>query len=96
MKERKQQKDPTAFDPPIRQTDEGRYIHISIELPKIAEEQIRIDLEPATVIVSLYDTGDNDNGNTCKKSIRVPRGVRVFKKKFSNGVLEIILEKTAP
>jgi HSP20 family molecular chaperone IbpA len=96
MKERKHQTNRTAFDPPIRKTDEGRYIHISIDLPKIAEEQIRIDLEPATVIVSIYDAGDTENGNTCKKSISVPRGVRVFKKKFSNGVLEIILEKTAP
>jgi len=91
MKDRERLNDSTTFDPQIRMTDEGRYIHVSIGLPGVAEEQIRIDLERTTFTVTIAD-----NGNTCRKVIDIPKGARVFKKKFSDGVLEIILEKTVP
>ncbi len=78
----------TAFDPPICLTDNGRQICVSVGLPGITEEQIRIDLEKTTFTVSV--SGD---GTTVKKAIRIPKGVRIFKKKFADGVLEICLEK---
>lgn len=79
-----------AFDPMIRQTDNGREIHININLPGVTEEQIRIDLEKSTFTVSILD-----HDTPVKKTIRVPKGSRFFKKKFSDGVLEIFLEKPA-
>ncbi len=91
MNERERFNDSTAFDPQVRLTDDGRYIHVSIGLPGVVEEQIRIDLEGTTFTVTIAD-----NGNTCQKAIDVPLGARVFTKKFSDGVLEIILEKTVP
>jgi HSP20 family molecular chaperone IbpA len=84
-------KDRNAFDPLIRMTDDDRHIHVSIDLPGITEEQIRIDLEKTTFTVTI--SGDD---NMLRKTIRVPRGVRIFKKKFSDGVLDILLEKPVP
>ncbi len=91
MKKRGNPKDNTAFDPPTRVTDDGRYIHISISLPSVAEEHIRIDLEKTTVTLSI--TGD---GKILRKSIRIPCEARFFRKKFSDGALEIVLEKLLP
>ena len=78
------------FDPPVRMTDEGRHIHLSINLPGVVEEQIRIDLEKTTCTLCILE-----NEKMVKKAIRVPQGVRLFQKKFSGGVLEILLEKPA-
>jgi len=91
MKKQSTKKDRVAFDPPIRMTDDDRFIQVSIDLHGITEEQIRIDLEKTTFTVSV--SGD---GNTLRKTIRVPPGVRIFKKKFSDGVLDLILEKPVP
>ena len=77
-----------SFDPPLRMTTEGRLIHISIALPGISEEQIRIDLERTMFTVSILNTG-----TTLKKDIQVPPGTRFSKKKFADGVLDIFLEK---
>ena len=71
--------------------DEGRMVHISIPLPGVTEEQIRIDLENTTVTLSI--TTDHQ---IVKKAIRLPYGTRFFKKKFHDGILEIVLERTAP
>jgi HSP20 family molecular chaperone IbpA len=79
-----------AFDPPVRLTDTGRELHISIDLPGVTEEQIRIDLEKTTFTVSILD-----HDKPVKKTIRVPKGARFYKKKFSDGVLELFLEKPA-
>ena len=84
-------KDSNGFDPPVRMTDDGRHIHVSIDLPGIAEEQIRIDLEKTTCTVCI-----SDMEKTIKKAIQVPQGARFFQKRFSDGVLDIVLEKPAP
>jgi HSP20 family molecular chaperone IbpA len=76
------------FDPPVSMADNGRELHLSIGLPGITEEQIRLDLEKTTVTVSILD-----HGRPAKKTIQVPKGSRVYRKKFSDGVLEIFLEK---
>jgi HSP20 family molecular chaperone IbpA len=78
------------FDPPVRMTDDGRHIHLSIDLPGIVEEQIRIDLEKTTCTLCIVE-----NEKMVKKAITVPQGARFFQKKFSGGVLEIFLEKPA-
>ena len=78
----------SAFDPPVLIDDDGRYIQVSIDLPGVVEEQIRIDLEKNTFTLSIL----NDE-MTFRKSIQVPEGARIFKKKFSDGVLNISLEK---
>lgn len=73
--------------------DEGSFFHILIELPEIAEEKIRIDLENQSHSISILAS----NGvTTFKKVIFIPCTVRLRKKWFSNQVLEIILEKTPP
>ena len=71
--------------------DEGKYFRIITELPGIAEERIKIDLEssPAAVIIVASDTAKH-----YKKVISLPCGVRFSRKRFSDGVLELILEKT--
>jgi HSP20 family molecular chaperone IbpA len=78
----------TVFDPPVHMMDDGRHIHVSIGLPGTMEEQIRIDLECTTFTVSV-----SEQGRMFKKTIQVPAGTRVFRKKFSDGVLAITLEK---
>lgn len=90
MKKQGNKKNSLAFDPPISMTDDGRRRCIRVDLPGVPEEKIRIDLEKTTFTVSI--SGDE---NTLRKAIQVPEGVRIFKKKFADGVLEIILEKPA-
>lgn len=79
-----------SFDPPVRLTTDGRHISLSIALPGISEEQIRIDLENTTFTLSVMD-----EGKVVTKDIQVPRGTRFCKKKFADGVLDISLEKPA-
>jgi HSP20 family molecular chaperone IbpA len=80
-----------VFDPPVHVTKNGREIHISIDLPGVTEEQIRIDLENTLFTVSILN-----NDKPVKKTVQVPKGARFYKKKFSDGVLEIFLEKPVP
>ena len=91
MKDRDKPRDTPTFNPPIRMTDDGRQVYLRIDLPGIAEEQIRFDLEKTTFTLSIAK-----DEKTFRKIIRVPKGIRFFKKKFSSGVLEIYLEKMAP
>lgn len=81
----------TSFDPSVHIADDGRYIHVSIDLPGIAEEQIRIDLERTTFTLTI-----REDERMFEKTIQVPSGARIFKKKVCDGVLEIILEKPVP
>jgi HSP20 family molecular chaperone IbpA len=78
-----------SFHPPVRMTEDSRRVYLWIELPGISEEQIRIDLEKRICTISIVNAGAR-----AKKAITVPPGVRLFQKKFSDGVLELILDKT--
>ena len=78
------------FDPPIEMTENGRHLWIRISLPGVIEEQIRLGLEKTILTLSVYRDGTKE-----QKSCRVPEGVRFLKKKFSDGILEITLEKPA-
>ena len=81
----------TAFDPLISMTDDGRHIHVTFDLPGVTEEHIRIDLEKTTCTLCIQD-----EERMVKKAIQVPQGARLFRKKFSDGILEIVLDKPAP
>ena len=72
------------FDPQIERTGNGKEIRLRIGLPGVIEEQIRLDLEKTTLTLSVLQ-----DGTTMKKAIRVPKGTRIYKKKFSDGMLEI-------
>ena len=79
-----------AFDPPVRLSDTGGEILLSISLLGVTEEQIRLDLDKTTFTVSILD-----HDKPVKKTIRIPKGAQFFKKKFSDGVLEIFFKKPA-
>jgi len=80
----------STFDPPVRVSHQGREFHICIDLPDTTEEQIRIDLEKTALTLSIVRDGSVD-----KKILRIPEGLRLFRKKVTSGMLEIILEKPA-
>jgi HSP20 family molecular chaperone IbpA len=71
--------------------DEGKFLRIITKLPGITEEKIRIDLEKTTV--TLTATGD---GNGVNHVISLPCEVSFSSKRFSDGVLELVLEKKIP
>jgi HSP20 family molecular chaperone IbpA len=71
--------------------DEGKFLHIIAKLPGITEEKIRIDLEKTTVTIAI--TGD---GNTDQHVVPLPCEANFCSKRFSDGVLDIILEKIIP
>jgi HSP20 family protein len=80
-----------TLEPVTTLFDEEKFIRILIELPGIAEEKIRIDLDKNSVIIRASDTVKQ-----YKKTIRIPIDARFCKKRFSDGVLELILEKQSP
>ena len=70
---------------------EEKIIKIRIELPGITEEKIKIDLDKKSVIIRA-----SDSMKQYKKVITLPFEVKFSKKRFSDGVLELNLEKTVP
>ena len=79
-----------TFEPETTLVDEGKFLRILTELPGIAEEKIRIDLENSSTSVTIVA---NDTWKQYKKVIVIPCEVRFSKKRFSDGVLELTLEK---
>lgn len=80
-----------STEPETTLLDEGKFLRIIIKMPGIAEEKIRIDLEKTMVSVSASDTT-----KVFKKVISLPCEARFCKKHFSEGELELILEKLCP
>lgn len=70
--------------------EDGKFLRIVTELPGISEERIKIDLEnkSTSVTISAMNTVKQ-----YKKVITIPCEVRFAKKRFSEGVLELTLEK---
>lgn len=66
----------------------GRSINILCNLPGIAEEEIRIDLEGTQLIISAPM-----QNATVERKITVPEGSSIRKKKFREGILKIIVER---
>jgi len=78
------------IEPVTKLYDTGKFLHILTTLPDIGEEKIKIDLENHSTSVTIIAS---DLGKQYKTSISVPCEVSFSKKRFSEGVLEIILEK---
>jgi HSP20 family molecular chaperone IbpA len=80
----------TTVEPSTTLFDEGKFLRILTELPGIAEEKIKIDLENTTTSITIVAS---DTTVQYKKVITIPCEVRFSKKRFSDGVLELTLEK---
>jgi HSP20 family molecular chaperone IbpA len=83
----------TITEPSTTLIDEGIFLRILTILPDIDEEKIRIDLENNESLITITASGARVQ---FQKKIVIPCDVRLLKKRFSDGVLEIILEKTLP
>lgn len=82
-----------TVEPATTLHDEGKFLRILTELPDVAEEKIKIDLENHSTSVTILAS---NHVLQYKKVITVPYEVRFIKKRFSEGVLELTLEKTNP
>jgi len=80
-----------TIEPVITVFDEGKFLRIIAELPGIAEEKIKIDLENHSTSVTIVAV---NTVSQFKRVITIPCEVRFSKKRFSDGVLELTLEKT--
>jgi HSP20 family molecular chaperone IbpA len=78
------------IEPVTTVIDEGKFVRILTELPDIAEEKIKIDLENHSTSVTIVAV---NTVKLFKKVITIPCEVRFSKKRFSDGILEITLEK---
>jgi HSP20 family molecular chaperone IbpA len=86
---RRQRKDKKTVIVPITGISEnGRSICIISQLHGIPEEDIRIDLEKTQLIISALVRTEK-----VMRKITVPDGSQISKKKFRDGILEIILER---
>jgi HSP20 family molecular chaperone IbpA len=79
-----------SIEPSTTIFDEGKFLRIVTELPGIAEEKIKIELENITTSVTI---SASDTVKQYKKVISIPHEVRFCKKRFSDGILELTLEK---
>ncbi|MGB7787660.1 Hsp20/alpha crystallin family protein [Methanoregula sp.] len=85
-KKRKNEK--TVIIPPTGISENGRSICIISQLHGVPEEDIRIDLERTQLIISALVRTEK-----VMRKITVPDGSQISKKKFRDGILEIILER---
>lgn len=84
---RKPKKRKTLIDPPTGVSVNGGSICIISQLHGIPEEDIRIDLEKRQLVISALTPEA-----IVKREVLVPEGSRIVKRKFRDGILEIILE----
>jgi HSP20 family molecular chaperone IbpA len=77
----------TIIVPPTSLSQSGRLICIICQLHGVPEEEIRIDLEKTQLVIS-----SSNEKTAILQTISVPEGSRISKKKFRDGILEIILE----
>jgi len=80
----------TSIEPITNLFDEGKFLRIVTELPGISEEKIKIELENISTSLTIIAT---DTVKQYKKVIVIPHEVRFCKKRFSDGILELTLEK---
>ncbi len=79
-----------TIEPVTTIVDEGKFLRILTELPGISEEKIKIDLENKSTLVTIHAM---NTVKQYKKVITIPCEVRFSKKRFSDGILELTLEK---
>jgi HSP20 family molecular chaperone IbpA len=77
--------------PPTGVSENGRAICIISQLHGIPEEDIRIDLEKSQLVISALVRKER-----VMQRVTVPEGSRISRKKFRDGILEIILERPSP
>lgn len=80
-----------TIEPATTVLDGVKIFRIRSELPGIAEEKIRIDLDKNSVTIRASNAVKH-----YEKVITMPFEIKFSKKRFSDGVLELILEKTVP
>ncbi|HJX56244.1 MAG TPA: hypothetical protein VJ350_05335 [Methanoregula sp.] len=80
----------TSIEPITNLFDEGKFLRIVTELPGISEEKIKIELENISTSLTIIAS---DTVKQYKKVIAIPHEVRFCKKRFSDGILELTLEK---
>jgi HSP20 family molecular chaperone IbpA len=85
-KQRKDEKN--IIVPPTGISESGRLICIISQIHGIPEEEIRIDLEKTQLVIST-----SNEKTAIIQTVTVPEGSRISKKKFRDGILEIILER---
>ncbi|HWQ66818.1 MAG TPA: Hsp20/alpha crystallin family protein [Methanospirillum sp.] len=78
------------IEPSTSFLDKAKYLSIIIELPDIEEERIRIDLENQLNLVTIVATNARTH---YKKEISLPCEVKLSKKRYADGILELTLEK---
>ena len=88
--DRKQIASEKPAEPVTLLLDEGKSLRIIAELPGITEEKIFIDLEKHELAISATETGSDKK---FRKVIVLPIEVRLGKKKFKRGILDLTLEK---
>lgn len=86
-------KSPKIIEPVTTVIDDGKFLRILTELPGIVEEKIKIDLENHSTSVTIVAV---NTVKQYKRVINIPCEVSFSKKRFSDGVLELTLEKTNP
>jgi HSP20 family molecular chaperone IbpA len=74
---------------PYRISFDGDLVYLTIELPGIGEEKIRLDLDRTTLVVSTAD-----QGRVVRMPIGLPWEARLGTKAFRKGVLELTLERS--
>jgi HSP20 family molecular chaperone IbpA len=79
-----------TIEPETSVIDDGKFLRILTELPGISEEKIKIDLENQSTSVTIFAMNTIQQ---YKKVITIPCEVSFSKKRFSEGVLELTLEK---
>jgi HSP20 family molecular chaperone IbpA len=87
-KRRSRKEAPAIAAPPTGISESGRSICIIMHLHGIPEEEVRIDLEEAQLIVSAAEPK-----RLFRQKITVPPGSRISRKKFRDGILELTLER---
>ncbi len=77
-----------TVEPATTLLDEGKYLQILTDLPGVQEEMIRIDVEKTTVTIAASGAGKQ-----VRKMITLPCEVSFCMKRFSGGILTLVLEK---
>jgi len=80
-----------SIEPVTDLQDQGTILRVIVELPGLPEEKIKIDLEKTILAIHA-----SDGAIRYKKVIGLPCEVRLSRKRFFNGTLELVLEKTIP
>jgi HSP20 family molecular chaperone IbpA len=82
---------PKLIEPDTVVFDEGKVIRIQTSLPDVSEEKISIGFDAGNAMVTIAASHDGKKYTT---ALQVPCDVQFREKRFREGVLTIILEKT--